>query len=108
MGQEVEGGRSFEGGCSFARLLYIYMYVCMYACVAVPGRNRTLFRCALGKLINVYTARMSPALNGSSALQRFECSNAIEIRNRIMFDFYLGLPHVCLYLCMYVCTMLNI
>ena len=43
-----------------------------------------------GKLINtcqVYTARMSTALNGSSALQRFERSNAIEIRNGIMFDF---------------------
>jgi len=41
---------------------------------------------------------MSPALKGSSALQRFERSNAIEIRNRIMFDFYPGLPHV-LFLC---------
>ena len=52
---------------------------------------------ALGKLINtchVYTARMSPALNGSSALQRFERSNAIEIRNGIMFDLYPGLPHI--------------
>ena len=61
---------------------------------------------ALGKLINtchVHTARMSPALNGSSALQRFERSNAIELRNGILFDFYPGLPHI-LYvyiLCMY-------
>ena len=38
---------------------------------------------------------MSPALNGSSALQRFKRSNASEIRNGIMFDFYPGLPHVC-------------
>ena len=56
---------------------------------------------ALGKLINtchVYTARMSPALNGSSALQRFERSNAIEIRNGIMFDFYPGLPHMLLHI----------
>ena len=37
---------------------------------------------------HIYTARMSPALNGSSALQRFERSNAIEIHNGIMFDFY--------------------
>ena len=85
--------------------------------MAVPGRNRTLFRCvfrshccvrstlvwsfrygrgsyALGKLINtchVYTVRISPTLNGSSALQRFERSNASEIRNGIMFDFYPGL-----------------
>ena len=33
---------------------------------------------------------MSPALNGSSALQHFKRSNAIEIRNGIMFDFYPG------------------
>ena len=30
-------------------------------------------------------------------LQRFERSNAIEIPNGIMFDFYLGLPHVFLH-----------
>ena len=45
---------------------------------------------------------MSPALNGSSALQRFEHSNAIEIRNGIMFDFYLGLPHMSNSLYMYL------
>jgi len=47
------------------------------------------------KLINtchIYTVRMSSALNGSSALQHFERSNAIEIQNGIMFDFYPGLP----------------
>ena len=37
---------------------------------------------------------MSPALNGSSALQHFERSNAIEIRNGIMFNFYPGLPYM--------------
>ena len=36
---------------------------------------------------------MSPALNGSSALECFVSSNAIEIHNGIMFDFYAGLPH---------------
>ena len=41
-----------------------------------------------------YTARMSPAFNRSSALERFEHSNEIEIHNRIMFDFYPGLPHI--------------
>ena len=35
---------------------------------------------------------MSPALNGSSAIQRFEGSDAIEIHDGIMFDFYTGLP----------------
>ena len=33
------------------------------------------------------------APNGTSMLQRFEHGNMIEIRNGIMFDFYLGLPH---------------
>jgi len=44
----------------------------------------------------VYTAGMSPALSRSSELERFECSNAIKIRNKIMFDFYPGLPHTIL------------
>ena len=33
---------------------------------------------------------MSLTLNGSSALERFERSNAIEIGNGIMFDFLPG------------------
>ena len=37
---------------------------------------------------------MSPALNGSSTLERFKYSNASEICNRMMFDFYPGLPHI--------------
>ena len=36
---------------------------------------------------------MSPTLNGSTALQHFECGKTVEICNGIMFDFYLGLPH---------------
>ena len=36
---------------------------------------------------------MSPALSRSTALQRFKCGNAVEIRNRMMFNFYLALPH---------------
>ena len=37
---------------------------------------------------------MSPTLNESSAIQRFECSDAIEIRDGILFDFYTGLPQL--------------
>ena len=33
----------------------------------------------------------------SSALQHFERGNAIKIHNRIMFDFYPGLPHIYAY-----------
>ena len=48
----------------------------------------------LGKLTDtdhVYTARISHSLNG---LEHFKRSNAIEIRNGIMFNFYPGLPHI--------------
>ena len=37
---------------------------------------------------------MSPTLNESTALRRFECDNVVEIHNRIMFNFYLGLPQL--------------
>ena len=37
---------------------------------------------------------MSPTRNGSSALQRFERCNVIEIDDGIMFDFYPGLPYI--------------
>ena len=40
------------------------------------------------------SACMSPALNGSTELQRFERSNAVEIRNGIMLDFYPDC-HIC-------------
>ena len=59
--------------------------------------SQRIVKYVAGKLINtghVYTAHMSPALNGSSVLQHFERSNAIEIRNGIMFDFYPGLPNI--------------
>ena len=98
--------------------------------VAVPGRNRALFRCifrayyrirsavtqyfryrrgsyALCKLMNtwhVYAKRMGPTPKGSSALQRFECDNALEIRNGIMFDFYPGLPQLSLHNVFFIWT----
>ena len=37
---------------------------------------------------------MSPALNGSSAIQCFERGDAIEICDGITFDFYTGLSHI--------------
>ena len=55
----------------------------------------------LGKLMNtyhVYIVHMNPALSGSSALEHFERSNVIEICNRIMFDFYVGLPHMLVFI----------
>ena len=88
--------------------------------MVVPCRNRRLFRrvfrsyrCvqsavslnfregrrsyALSRFIRyscIYETRMSPTLNGSSAIRRFERSDAIEIHDGITFDFYTGLPHM--------------
>ena len=45
---------------------------------------------------------MSPALNESSAIRRFEGSDAIEIRDRITFDFYTRLPHMCIFSLLYL------
>ena len=103
-------------------------------CVAVPGRNQTLFHWshyrirsaiaqnfryewgshALCKLMNTWcicTTRMSPNLNGSFVLQCSEHGNAIKIRNGTMFDFYPGLPHMadlqCAQVVSYRCSMIN-
>ena len=37
---------------------------------------------------------LSPTLNRSSVIQRFIHSDAIEIHNGIIFDFYMRLPHL--------------
>ena len=42
----------------------------------------------------IYEVRVSPVLNGSSVIQCFEHSDAIEIHDGISFDFYIGLPHL--------------
>ena len=36
---------------------------------------------------------MSPALSGSSAVQRVKCGDVIEIQDGITFDLYTRLPH---------------
>ena len=42
---------------------------------------------------NSYTVHMSPTLSRSSTIRHFEHSDAIEIYNEIIFDFYTGLSH---------------
>ena len=54
--------------------------------VAVPCGNHFLLR--------LHSAFCVPALNRSSEISRFKHSNAIEIRDGIIFDFYTGLPHI--------------
>ena len=35
-----------------------------------------------------------PTLNENTELQHYKCGNTVDIRNRIMFDFYPGLPQL--------------
>ena len=42
----------------------------------------------------IYEACTSPAHNGSLMIRRFKHSNAIEIRDRVTFDFYTGLSQM--------------
>ena len=104
--------------CSYSSRPFLCTLVDVY--VAVPCRNQRLF-CRLFQshlclrsavLLNFLEGRgsyalrrfiryscnyevcMSPTLNGSSAIQRFEHSDAIEIRGGITFVFYTGLPHM--------------
>ena len=51
--------------------------------------------CVNSWILDTFTQHMSPTLNASYALQRFERGNATC--NRMMFDFYLGLPHIHLF-----------
>ena len=50
--------------------------------------------CRLTRYSCIYESRMSPTLNGSSAIRRFKHSDAIEIHDGITFDFYTGLSHI--------------
>ena len=42
----------------------------------------------------IYIVRVSPTLSGSSAVQRVKLGDALEIRNRIVFNYYSGLLHM--------------
>ena len=52
--------------------------------------------CRLIRYSCIYEARMNPALNGSSAIRCFECSDAIEICDGTILDFYTGLYYICM------------
>ena len=56
--------------------------------------------------IGVYELRMSPTTSRSSEIQRFECSDAIEMHRGIMLVLYSGLPHNCILhaLQLHMCT----
>ena len=58
------------------------------SCVEIKGF------CRLIRHSCIYEVHMSPALNRSSAIWRFERSNVIEIHGGITFDFYTGLLYM--------------
>ena len=49
-------------------------------------KGRAHYICKLMNTYLIHTAHVSPALNRSSVLEHFECSNAIEICNGIMIS----------------------
>ena len=44
--------------------------------------------------LHIYETHMSPALNESLAVWRFEHGDVIKICGRIIFKFYMGLSHM--------------
>ena len=80
---------------SVACFIHISAFEALYRRTSV--KSGADMHCINNKPMNtwhVFTVHITPTLNGSSALQHFECGNMIEICNRIMFNFYPGLPRV--------------
>ena len=67
-----------------------YSIVCFDCFASVKGGAHTCFVDAW----ILYEAHMSPTLYESSAIQRFEGSDVIEIRDGITFNFYTELSHI--------------
>ena len=68
----------------------VHVFMCMWQSrVEIEGYSVVYF-----DRIAVFEAHMSPTLHGSSAIWCFKGSDGIEIRDRITFDFYTGLPHM--------------
>ena len=83
---------SFMGGCIKVYILKVFFVECHSdSCQKVmPSWMCTVWVWTLC----IYVVRMSPALNGSSAIRCFKGSDVIEICDRITFDLYMGLPHI--------------
>ena len=79
---------------------YSVAYFHRIAAFKVPYRWTSVKRGAHKRFVDlldiscIYGARMSPTLNGSSAIKRFKHSDVIKICDGITFDFYTGLPHM--------------
>ena len=85
-------------GYSVVNLDCVAAFKAPYNWTSIKGRASSYVRMCFVDLLDmyacIYEARMSPALNVSSAIRCFKHSNAIEIHNGITFVFYMGLPHI--------------
>ena len=77
----------------------VIVFAALYCSTSVKGGAHVLQSC-----IKVYIARMSPALNESTAIRSFQRCNAFKIHNGIMFNFYPRLPHMCVVCVFCVCV----
>ena len=79
--------------CGVAYFDRVTAFKALYLRTSVKGGAQT--RCIIASIVAAFTQHvLNPALNRSSEIQRFERSDAIEIRNGIISDFYTGLPHI--------------
>ena len=74
---------------------------CLKCCIAELPLRMGLIR-KLTRYSRIYKAHMSPLFNGGLAIWHFKCSKAIKICDGILFDFYTGLPHNAVDLCIYI------
>ena len=80
-------------GSSVAYFDHVTVFKAPYLRTSIKGRAQT--RCVNAVTIDAnYGSRLSPALNGTSAIRRFEHSDTIEMCDGIIFDFYTGLPDI--------------
>ena len=76
---------------------------CLKCCIAeLPLRMGLIHK--LIRYSRIYEARMSLLFNGGLAIWQFKCSQAIKISDGILFDFYTGLAHNAVDLCIYIAS----
>ena len=73
---------------------------CLKCCIAELPLRMGLIR-KLNRYLRIYEARMSPLWFSNMALQS---SQAIKTCDGILFDFYTGLPHIAVDLCIYIAS----
>ena len=71
----------------------IIVFEALYLWTSVTSRTSYVL-CWIVNIKWVYKVHMIPAFNDSSAIQLFQRNNTIEVHGKIIFKFYMGLPHM--------------